>query len=606
MKILFFSPAADIWEHSFPEALVAEMLIGKGLTITMARCRGVLAPLCPAGQAAGFTIDTPIAIQRRLCRRCNEKADLIDQELSLNHVEIDDFVAESDEAVISELLEHANGIRIELKLAEDFDRLCVDGQAIGRTALYEWILRHKKNDFEFSDALWLEYLAFLSLAARVTLISKRLLSAESPDRVITYNSLYVPHRAFSVQAKGAGLDPYFMHAGTNLARQHGTLMIGRDFTWAHLIALKERYEQCRDQPISKVAIDDVTEHFLCLFSAKSSFVYSVARAQEHVDIRAHFGVRQDQKLIVACTSSYDERFAVEAVNAATSPPSLLFARILDWVAFLIEQAVERPDWFILIRVHPREFPNRRERVQSEHSRKMQVLLQHLPLNVSVNWPDDNLSLYDLAQEADVFLNAWSSIGKEMALLGLPVVIYAPELVLYPPTLNHLGTTKEQYLTAIDAAIVEGWSFERCKDAFRWYSLEFSRSCVDMRSSFAPERRYRLGLIARAMLRVVRVLVRLPQERWDLMRRKRMPVATDLVYELFTLGLECSQQVQNQARFLGSADEEDMAIRSSLGRLGEHLFAVNPIDQPSKLFRVFRAAGLTSKRNIGLEKQGEAI
>jgi len=567
------------------------MLAAKGLGVTMARCRGILRPLCPAGQAAGFTVDTPDEVQRRVCQRCNAKARLADQKMGLRHVEIDDFVEEADEALVGELVQRANTMRGQLQRAEDFDQLRIKDQPVGRTALYELILRHKKNDFEFSDAIWREYLAFLGLAARVTLISKRLLRAERPDRVSTYNSLYVAHRAFCLQARQVGIDQYFMHAGTNLARQHGTLMIGRDFTWAYLRGLKERYEAYASLPVSRDAIKDVTEHFLCLLSSGSSFVFSAARSQEYLDVRSHFGVGQDQKLIVASTSSYDERFAVESVNAAAPPASLLFPRILDWIAYLIELAAQRPDWFVLIRVHPREFPNRRDRVQSEHSRRMQELLQNLPVNVKVNWPDDNLSLYDLAQEADLFLNAWSSVGKEMALLGVPVVIYSPEIVLYPTVLNGVGTTTEQYLAAIDAALAGGWSFERCRTAYRWYALEFSRSCVDIRSSFAPRRRYHRRFIERAALRLLRGLVGLPQERWDLMRRKPMPVAQEVVYRLFALGLESSELAQPQERFIGSLNEEEAAIRFSLCRLGKHLFVANPSDRPSRLQRNFLAAGL---------------
>lgn len=594
-RVLFFSPSADIWEHSFPEALVAEMLVQKGLGVTMARCRGMLRPLCPAGQAAGFTLDTPEEVQRELCQRCSAKGQLTDQKMGLRHVDIDDHVEPSDEALVHDLVNQANAMRPTLQHAVDFDQLRIDGHPVGRTALYELILRHKKNDFEFSDAVWREYCVFLKLAAKVTLISGRLLRAERPDRVSTYNSLYIAHRAFCLQARQSGIDQYFMHAGTNLARQHGTLMIGRDFTWGYLRGLKERFGIYRDQPVSRAAIEDVTEHFACLLSSGSSFVYSAARSVEYLDVRARFGATRDQKFIVASTSSYDERFAVESVNAASPPATLLFPRILDWVAHLIDIAAQRPEWFVLIRVHPREFPNRRDRVQSEHSQRMKALLQNLPDNVKVNWPDDNLSLYDLAQEADLFLNAWSSVGKEMTLLGLPVVIYSPEIVLYPTELNGVGTTREGYLAAIETALAEGWNFERCKKAFRWYALEFSRSCVDMRASFAPSRRYHRSLAERVFLRLMRALIGLPQERWDLLRRRPMPRAQEVVYALYDRGLASSEQAQPQESFVGSPEEEAAAMRAGLTQLGEHLFAANPPDRPSRLQRAFVAAGLATSK-----------
>jgi hypothetical protein len=77
----------------------------------------------------------------------------------------------------------------------------------------------------------------------------------------------------------------------------------------------------------------------------------------------------------------------------------------------------------------------------------------------------------------------------------------------------------------------------------------------------------------------------------------MPVVKDLVFRLFAFGLETSDQAQQQSSFIGIADEEEVAIRSSLRRLGEHLFAANPTARPSKLMREFLAAGLVTQRRI---------
>lgn len=584
--VLFFSPSADIWEHSFPEGLVAELLKKEGSAVTMVRCRGALRPLCPSAQAAKIAADAPEQEQRAVCERCNAKGRLMDDKLGLRHVELDDYVRQGDEEAIATLLREANAERHRLQADGDFDRLKIEGKPVGRTALYELILRHKKNDFEFSDSIWSEYLLFLQMAARASLVSERLLGELKPDRVSVYNSLYVPHRAFCLRARAMGIEQYFMHAGTNLARQHGTLMIGKDFTWGYLADLATRFDVYRDRPVSRAVIEDVTRHFLCLLGSQNSFVFSVARSRQYLDLRRRYGIGEDQKFIVASTSSYDERFAVESVNASKPSSKLLFPRILDWVTHLVELAKTHPEWFVLIRVHPREFPNRRDQVQSEHSRRMKELLTDLPANVSVNWPDDNLSLYDLAQEADLFLNAWSSVGKEMTLLGLPVVIYSPEIVLYPISLNLVGTTADTYLQAIEQALRQGWSFERCRMAYRWYGLEFSRSCVDLRASFAPGRRYHRSLVERIMMRIARQCISLPQERWDLARRTEMPTARKVVAKLYGDALQTSERANEQSSFEGREDSELEAIRESLAELGKYLFAANPPDKPSRLQRRF--------------------
>ena len=87
---------------------------------------------------------------------------------------------------------------------------------------------------------------------------------------------------------------------------------------------------------------------------------------------------------------------------------------MDWIRALVRYVARREDLCLIIRVHPREFPNKREMVLSEHAKMLQVALSELPDNVKVNWPTDKVSLYDLANITDAFANAWSSAGKEMA------------------------------------------------------------------------------------------------------------------------------------------------------------------------------------------------
>src|SRR5690606_6941171 len=100
------------------------------------------------------------------------------------------------------------------------------------------------------------------------------------------------------------------------------------------------------------------------------------------------------------------------------------------------------DLFLIIRVHPREFPNKRDSLKSDHALELEQTLSELPENVRVNWPSDNISLYDLAQIMDVCLNSWSTAGKEMGTLGIPVVLYSADLVFYPADLNYLAVSAD--------------------------------------------------------------------------------------------------------------------------------------------------------------------
>ena len=86
----------------------------------------------------------------------------------------------------------------------------------------------------------------------------------------------------------------------------------------------------------------------------------------------HLEIRPDQKLVVAMMSSYDEYIAARAIDEVPSESEFLFPSQLEWIRALIEWFKTRPALFLLIRVHPREFPNKREATKSAHA----LLLEH--------------------------------------------------------------------------------------------------------------------------------------------------------------------------------------------------------------------------------------
>jgi hypothetical protein len=158
--------------------------------------------------------------------------------------------------------------------------------------------------------------------------------------------------------------------------------------------------------------------------------------------------------------------------------------------------------------------------------------------------------------------------------------------------------KDEYVRAIEAALIEGWSFERSRKAYRWFALEFCRSRVNLLASYSPRLLNTKSIINRIVWRIARKFFSFPQERWDLMWRKQMPETQKVVCRLFEEGLENSEQAKLQQQpFNGTEVEELAAIRNSLQRIGDNLFFANPVDRPSKLQRAFMAAGIFNRKQI---------
>ena len=284
---------------------------------------------------------------------------------------------------------------------------------------------------------------------------QRLLDNLRPDRIVLYNALYSVNRTVCRLAELRGIPQYFLHAGENLSNRLETLVFAKDQAFSYYRHLRSQWPRFEHRPCPPQAMRAATDHLLEVARGRSAWAYSAASGNR-ADLRKAFGIRDGQRVICATMSSDDERFGAEVVGVLPPTEGLLYAKQVDWIRALVAYVEARPDLCLVIRVHPREFPNKREGVLSDHARLLKEAFANLPANARINWPTENVSLYDLAAITDVFANGWSSAGKEMSLLGLPVVLYSPQFVLYPPGLNYVGTSTAGYFAEIERALADFW------------------------------------------------------------------------------------------------------------------------------------------------------
>jgi hypothetical protein len=560
MKILFFAPHSAIWVHAFPEALVAEALQQSGAELVYVTCGEVLQERCTAMSAFGLGFTAALPDRQRICRICSGRADTLRRRLGLRGYDLSAVLTADDRRRVDAIMDATTRENyLDLKL---FDL------PVGKLALYEVLLHRKKGNLALADDEWEEYKKHLRGTLIAALCGTRILDQERPDRVVTYNSLYAVNRVVSLLARRHGALDYFLHAGGNLSRRLQTLMIGRESTIHYLKVLVSQWHRFRHQACSPRAIEQITDHVLVLRRGQSVFGYSVGADRQRIDVRALYGIEAGQKLIVATMSSPDERFAAQTIGALPPEGALLFPTQVEWIQALLKFVAGRPDLFLLIRVHPREFPNKREGVKSEHGRLLEAQFAQLPANAGVNWPADGVSLYDLAEDTDAFMNAWSSAGKEMALLGIPVISYSPELLGYPAELNYVGTTEEQLFAMVDAALAEGRSLERSRMVYRWLAVEYGWGLVDIADGY-PRSEYRTyDLRSRVIRRLWSLVNRRHEEDADCRRRPARLAAGNIIDSIFRQGLESPLSCRSNAELTeGDVAAETAGIRASLRRLG---------------------------------------
>lgn len=477
MKILVFAPHSAVWIHAFPEALVAEALQQNGHEIIYVGCGELLRSHCVAMSAALVPFEATAARKERVCRLCRKNEEIIRNGFGFAGPDLIDLATREDLSFADDLMASAP--------PETHPDLKVDHVEVGRIALYEIIIQSKRGAVDSNSVDRLRYWASLKNVIVVLRVAQRMLDEVQPGRIILYNALYSVNRIVCRLAELRGIPQYYLHAGDNLSKRLQTLVLAKNHAFSHYRHLRNRWTDFINRPCPSNAMTAATNHLLEVARGRSIWAYSAA-PKGFVDLRRTFQIEEGQKVICATMSSDDERFGGEVAGVLPALGNLLFAKQVDWIRALIGYVESRSALCLIIRVHPREFPNKREGVLSDHAKMLQDAFVALPRNVKVNWPTDAVSLYDLAGITDVFANAWSSAGKEMAWLGLPVVLYSPELTLYPPDLNYVGTTKPEYFRQMERAMSDGWDAERIRKTYRWCAVDLFFAALDISESFAAD------------------------------------------------------------------------------------------------------------------------
>ncbi len=561
MKILFFSPHSAVWVHAFPEALVAEAAAQHGNEIVYIGCGGQLESYCVAMSANGVPYEATRSEKSKVCRLCKKNKEIIRGNFGFSGKDLADVVEPADLLYADELLASVT--------PSNYLEFSIDGVDLGKIALYELLISAKKSSLSFTAKEWERYRDSLRNAIIVLRTMKKVLDETQPDRVVVYNALYSVNRVVCRLAELRGIPQYFLHAGENLSNQLQTLMLDRGHNFLHYHYLRSKWAEVSETQCPVDAMKAVTDHFLEVINGKSPWAYSSASGSD-ADLRKYFRVEDNQKVICATMSSYDEMFAAETIGTLPSDLKLLFPMQLAWIQALVKFVVDRKDLKLIVRVHPREFPNKREGVLSEHAEMLKLALSVVPDNVIVNWPEDAVSIYDLADIVDVFANAWSTAGEEMVLLGIPVVLYSHDLTMYSSDINYVGTTEKEYFKQIELALTDGWSAERIRKAYRWAGMKLGYASLDISGSFQVKTYQKKSLMLRGVNKFVKIISPYGEQNSDCRNRvEKLPASAKInkiLNEKLNSVLDIDEKIPNI-----TLQEETINLKKEIKRLIKGLY-----------------------------------
>lgn len=475
LKILFFSPHQYFSVHAFPEALLAKSLIQEGNEVVTVNCNGVLHKQC---LCMPLTREVTEDERSRICATCRKNRNIINDRFGFRSLILDNFVTEEMKLQAQKLIE---GIR-----EEDYLKLNVLGIPVAKYALYEFFLNHKLASTVIPNRLWKQYRNILENAIVTLFAIEAIIKKEMPMRVTTYNSTYSVNRIVCAIADKLEIPNFEILSGNGHAERYQKLIINRGVGNWMFSNVSQYWVEKSKLPLSKTEIEKVTNNIFEQFKAKSPWVYTIRSSNiSEMEMRQKIGASMEQKILLATMSSADEVIGLELANVPIPQNRSIFPTQNDWIGWLIEHVRGKPSYFLVVRVHPREYPNKRDKILSRNANLFMEYINKIkiPKNVYINTPNESISLYDLLKITDVHLNRSSSVAIEASIYGIPVLGVLDNLILHDPALHKESDNELEYAENISIAVQTGWKFDNVIKAFRWLNYIETEVEIDISDGF---------------------------------------------------------------------------------------------------------------------------
>ena len=476
MKVLFFSPHAFFQIHALPEALVAESLKLAGHEVEVINCNGIFSNSCVCMPTS---IIDDAKSREKICKQCIRNRKAINSEFKFTTSNLESYVTEKD-------LDWVNAEILKVTI-HNFKHYSINGIPLARYALYELLMELKISGTSLTHEQWDKFLPKLRNALTTYIGIQSILEKSTIDRVVLYNSLYSVNRIVSAVANSKGVPSFSLHAGHHLRDRIRQLTIFKGNGASFFLNSHPYLTEIRDVPLTLTEVKQIESHVRELVNATSPWVYSVKNLKlPCLDIRQLIGARPDQKIVLAVMRSNDELNSVRLAGVDVFSKTEIFTSQVEWVNWLKEFCKEHPDIFVVFRIHPREFPNKREGVTSEHAHKFleQINKLDLPKNMRLNLPTDGLSLHELLKISDLVLNNSSTAGLEASLFGIPVLGLGGDLYAFDRSLQVEPVDLEDYRSCILKLTRTGWDFKKVIIAYRWLGFLLSDVAIDISDGYS--------------------------------------------------------------------------------------------------------------------------
>jgi hypothetical protein len=479
MQITFFSPNAAIIPHYSAEMRLARVLARrKSNQVSFLTCGSFFEKDCTVSRYLGLTTPNSNKMNPDACDECKKIIRISKVESKFNHSELNEYFTISEAKIFFDSRK---------VIASDPISFTYNGISFGKIAAYELLLEFKKGNIIFQKEQLQTLTNYVENCFRTYLAAIRYFSVVKPDRIVIFNAQYGAGAAFARAAAEKGIRVDALSFSNVLA---GMRQYIRLWDWAVFKNVDPGLASWKNETLTPGLFDNfrISRSFRMIRKALSPWTYSSPAAG--TDIRRYFEIAPEKKIILAVMNSLDEKFA--AVTSGVLPESfaseMVFKDQEDWISSLAAYLNPRDDIVLIVRPHPREFPNKREKVLAEITKTRSLFFANLPGTVIVDYPKLKVPIEDYFSDVIGITTGWSSIGLEWQMRGKLCVSYDSTLPMYPVETHLTGNTKEEYFANIEKVISGNMDHvERyTTSAISWYLFSNFKGSARLGSSILEE------------------------------------------------------------------------------------------------------------------------
>ena len=482
MKILWFSPYAAVWDWRYQEFIIQKYLKVNKYNLKTISCNNILEKNCNAINAHHTNLDKNIFKSKMICKRCISNNKFLEKKLDTENYDLNKLITEKDKQKTNIILRKINKKNI---LKYNYKNI-----PIGKIAMFEIILEFKKNNLDLSNFEFKKLKNNFENCINTIWAFEKISKDFRPDVVITYNGSYAVNNLFLKFFKQKKATPYLITGSTNNNERLTNIHLFKESYFDSILEIKKNWVKLKKYPYNKSDAISVIKHMKTLFFSSTSHTFSHSIKDNYINIKEYFKIKKDQKIILVSMSSYDEVLSAYLLYTKKSLGGI-FKDQIEWIENIIKNFKNINNYFIIFRPHPREFLKTND---NYYLRKLKKIFSSLPSNMCVNYPKDKISIHNLGMETSLLLNAWSSAGEDLGMLGIPTISISKSFMNYPSDIDYYEDNKKKYFKKIFKILKkDNWSINRIELFYRFKSLMFNKSTIKLKK-FMPKHYYFMRFI----------------------------------------------------------------------------------------------------------------